>query len=91
MYPFANHFYCDVTFQAKVTSSVMCFVIRCDDLAAAVQAERGRCEELHSALERETSLVRHARMELESERKMTSEAREHERATVADLQAILGE
>ena len=63
---------------------------RCDDLTSAVQAERGRCEELQSALEREASLARHTRLELDNERKMTSEARDHERATISDLQAILG-
>ena len=64
--------------------------VRCDDLTSAVQAERGRCEELQSALEREATQARHARLELDNERKMTSEAHDQERATISDLQAILG-
>ena len=60
-------------------------------MTAAVQAEQGRCLELRAALEQEVTHARHAREELENQRKMSAEAREHDRATVADLQTILGE
>ncbi|XP_076802613.1 uncharacterized protein LOC143446732 isoform X2 [Clavelina lepadiformis] len=62
---------------------------KCEDLTAAVQAEQGRCLELRAALEQEVTHARHAREELENQRKMSAEAREHDRATVADLQTIL--